>query len=118
MNTTEVGESTNPSAAPERSSVMRLCNTIDAEVARTSTFVVDNENERNTGGDVSPIPSCVNVTPGAVSVCRLPTWSTSVALSTVQVPCSDQRGSVTATTYVASNGFPLVRWSTLNVARA
>jgi hypothetical protein len=66
MNTTEVAEAVNPSAAPERSSTMRVRITIGPDAVRTSTFVVDIANERICGGDVSPIPVCVNVTPGAV----------------------------------------------------
>ena len=72
-NTTEVAEPVKPSAAPDRSSTIRPRMTIAADDVRTSAFVVDIEKARNCGADVSPIPDCVNVTPGAVRLRRLPT---------------------------------------------
>ncbi len=97
-NTTEVAESLNPSDAPDRSSTIRLRTTTEADDARTSRLVDDNENARTSGADVSPAPTWVKLTPGVVNTWRFPTWSTSVTPSMVHVPCSDHRGNVTPTT--------------------
>jgi hypothetical protein len=62
-----------PSVTPERSSVTRVLMKTEAFVARTSAVDVDIANDRYDGGVTSPIPTWLNVTPGANAEARLPT---------------------------------------------
>ena len=55
---------------------------------------------------MSPIPVCVNVTPGAVKRLLIADLVDERHALTVHNPCSDQRGRTTATTKVASNALP------------
>ena len=103
-----------PSDAPERSSTIRPRTTIAAAEVRTSTLVVDSEKAWICGAEVSPI---ADLREGhtrrreRARGCRPGRRASRSRPSTT--PCSDQRGSVTATTKVASSGLPAVRWSTL-----
>jgi hypothetical protein len=98
-----------PSATPERSSVSRADIAIVADVFRTSTADAPIANVRACGRTMSPMPTWVNVTSGACTTRRLPTSSMSTTDATVHVPCSDHRGSDTATENVASSASPALR---------